>query len=924
VHCPQHNGIAAGTSQEKFLLVDIVGTYFGRYEIIEQLGEGGMASVYKAYDDHLDRHVAVKMIFPNFQQAELLAERFKREVQTLAGLMHPNIAQVLDYGEHENILYFIMPYAPGKTLKERMGVPMPWADAARMLIPIAQALTYAHRKGIIHRDVKPANILLSETGAPILSDFGTVKLQDSKEIMHLTSTGMGIGTPDYMAPEQWLGNVVVQTDIYAMGVVFYEMVTGRLPYSSDTPAAVLLKQASETPPRPKEFAWNMPDAVEEVILKALAREVEDRYDSMEIFGHALEDLERYREIIAGGMIGRTIPEEDLDAMLDALPDEPIEDEQSTLDVPVDGEEETPPQAATNRNLWRWAAGGLAATAIIAAFLLLGDPFTLAGNTPTPTTQRTLAVADVKMTATKPQISPTATYTATPSATRAVTSTPEMSMTPTALPLQSLLKLTYTPTPLYVNTPHPEYMGYGEVLDAYQQGDWAAAQAGLKDMIDAGIESPDIYYLLGETYRFQGMIRTALDIYDQIVETDSGFAPAYLGQGRVYMSTAFDNPADARMILRQAISDDPFLVEAYFELANAEIKLLHYDLALGYLETAARYNSTSPELYALRAQAHLGLGNIDRAISNAQRANELDTTHLLTYRILGEAYIADDNLAEAHWPLSTYTTYVSDDAQAWAWLGMTYVYYQEIDTAYEILNQAIELKSNLFDARLTRGQLYLDEEEYDLARQDFATALGTNPDHLIANIGMGTALVALEKYEPALFYFNQAQVYATSAINQAQIYYWRGRAYDALDDDIRAVSDYRQLLALIRSAVPEAWAQIASERMAAMATATPTRSPTATRQNTITPRSTVTSPPTATRAPTLTATRTPTARRTTQAASSPTKQPSATLAPTQTATRTPTARRTTQAASSPTKQPSATLAPTLTASLTATRAPTQSK
>ena len=917
---------ATGTPQELFLLPDIVGTFFGRYEIIEQLGEGGMASVYKAFDEHLDRHVAVKMIFPNLQQADLMAERFKREIQTLAKLMHPNIAQVIDFGEQDNILYFIMPYAPGKTLKERMGVPMPWADAARTLIPIAEALTYAHRKGIIHRDVKPANILLSETGAPILSDFGTVKLQDSKEIMHLTSTGMGIGTPDYMAPEQWLGNVVPQTDIYAMGVVFYEMVTGRLPYSSDTPAAVLLKQASEMPPRPKEFAWNMPDAVEEVILKALAREVEDRYDSMEIFGQALEDLERYREIIAGGMIGRTIPEEDLDAMLGTLPEEADEDEKegATLVLPGGDEGETPEQVVSSRNRWRWAAAGLVAAAIIGTFIFLGDPFSLFGNTPTPTPQRTLAVAAVNPTATETQNIPTPTYSPSPSATKTVTSTPDATKTPSALPLQSLLKLTYTPTPLYVNTPHPEYLGYGQVLDAYQQGDWATAQTGFTEMVDSGIESPDIYYLLGETHRFQGMNRSALKIYDQIVQTDSDFAPAYLGQGRVYMSAGFDNPTDARTSLRQAISHDPFLVEAYFELANAEIKLRQFDLALGYLETAARYNSISPELYALRAQAHLGLGNIDRAITNAQRANELDTTHLLTYRILGEAYIADDNLAEAHWPLSTYTTYVSDDAQAWAWLGMTYVYYQEIETAYEILGQAIELKSNLFDARLARGLLYLDQGEYDLARQDFATALGTKPDSLNANISMGTTLVKLEKYEPALFYFNQAQISATSAINQAQIYFWRGQAYDALGEDVLAVSDYRQLLGLIRSAVPEAWAQLASERMTALATATPTRSPTATRQNTATPRLTSTSPPTATRAPTMTATQMPTQQQTTQTGSSLTNQPTATRAPTLTATRTSVVQRTTQAASSPTGPPTSTRAPTLTVTRTATRAPTLSQ
>jgi len=273
----------------------LVGHSLGRYHILEQLGEGGMATVYKAYDTRLEADVAVKVIRTEQLAPSVLAralKRFEREAKALARLTHPNIIKVIDYGESEDRPYLVMEYLPGGTLKQRLkdlGKPMPWQEAIHLILPVAHALDFAHRQGLVHRDVKPSNILTTADGEPMLSDFGIAKLLDLEETVDLTGTSVAVGTPEYMAPEQSTSKTVDQrADIYALGIVFYEMVAGRKPYVADTPLAVLIKHASEPLPRPKLFAPDLPDAVERVLLKALAKQPADRYQTMGEFAAAME------------------------------------------------------------------------------------------------------------------------------------------------------------------------------------------------------------------------------------------------------------------------------------------------------------------------------------------------------------------------------------------------------------------------------------------------------------------------------------------------------------------------------------------------------------------------------------------------------------------------------------------------------------
>lgn len=276
-------------------MTNLIGKSLGRYHIIEQLGEGGMAIVYKAYDTRLETDVAVKVIRTENLAPAILENalvRFEREAKALAKLTHSNIVKVQDYGQFEEMPWLVMPYLPGGTLKEKLrGKAMPYQQAAGILVPIARALAYAHQQGMVHRDVKPSNILITQAGDPMLTDFGIAKIIDTDATFELTGTGVTIGTPEYMAPEQATSKKIDhRADIYSLGIVFFEMVAGSKPYQADTPMAVLIKHVNEPLPRPKKFVPDLPDQVERVLLKSLAKNPDDRYATMTEFAAALERL----------------------------------------------------------------------------------------------------------------------------------------------------------------------------------------------------------------------------------------------------------------------------------------------------------------------------------------------------------------------------------------------------------------------------------------------------------------------------------------------------------------------------------------------------------------------------------------------------------------------------------------------------------
>jgi len=267
--------------------MDLRDAIIGQYQIIEQIDKGGMATVYKAYQPNLERYVAIKVLTPDLAADKDFMTRFEREARAIARLRHRNILTIFDYGRQEDVCFLVMEYVSGGTLREHLGWPQDLTYAVNIISQVGDALAHAHRQAMVHRDVKPGNILMVEDDWPLLSDFGLAKmLEDS---LQLTASGASVGTPQYMSPEQARGQRVDRrSDIYSLGIVLYETVTGRPPFSTNNPMAIILGHINELPTPPHTLRSDLPEDMERVILKALAKSPADRYQQMEEF---LADLQ---------------------------------------------------------------------------------------------------------------------------------------------------------------------------------------------------------------------------------------------------------------------------------------------------------------------------------------------------------------------------------------------------------------------------------------------------------------------------------------------------------------------------------------------------------------------------------------------------------------------------------------------------------
>jgi serine/threonine protein kinase len=275
------------------------GASLGPYRIIEPLGRGGMASVYKAYEAALDRYVAVKVLPPEFLHDPTFAERFRREAKVVARLEHPNVIPIFAFDIADGIPWMAMRFISGGTVSGLLrGSPgrLPRERVIAILRGVAGALDYAHGKGVIHRDVKPHNVLIDEAGHIYLVDFGVAKMVETSS--DLTATGMISGTPQYMAPEQITALAVDhRADIYSLGIVAYELLTGRVPFAADTPIAVLMKHVSDPIPLPSPD--EVPEPMVRALLKCTAKKPEDRWPTTGAFVDALEKAKAEAEAPAG-------------------------------------------------------------------------------------------------------------------------------------------------------------------------------------------------------------------------------------------------------------------------------------------------------------------------------------------------------------------------------------------------------------------------------------------------------------------------------------------------------------------------------------------------------------------------------------------------------------------------------------------------
>lgn len=263
------------------------GSRLGQYTILEQIGQGGMATIFRARQEALGRDVAIKVLPAYLASDPEYLARFRREATAIAQLQHPNILPVFDFGEQDGLTYIVMLLAPsGQTLRDRLGAPLPLGVAIPMINQVGSALQYAHEQGIVHRDVKPSNVLMGERDWALLSDFGIARMVQGAT--HLTRTGVGIGTPEYMSPEQAQGMPVDgRADQYSLAIILYQMLTGQLPFVAETPVGIVIQHITKPPPPPRSLNPEIPAEVEAVMLRALSKDPAERYPSIADFLDAL-------------------------------------------------------------------------------------------------------------------------------------------------------------------------------------------------------------------------------------------------------------------------------------------------------------------------------------------------------------------------------------------------------------------------------------------------------------------------------------------------------------------------------------------------------------------------------------------------------------------------------------------------------------
>jgi tetratricopeptide (TPR) repeat protein/predicted Ser/Thr protein kinase len=760
---------------------------FGRYRILKRLGSGGMGSVYLAQDTQLDRKVALKV--PHFTEddgPEILA-RFQREARAAATVQHPGICPVYDVGEINGTHYLAMAYIEGQSLKEMVadGHALPQRQAAELVCQLALALEEAHRRGIIHRDLKPTNVLLNQRGEPVILDFGLARRLNAESV-RLTRTGAVLGTPAYMPPEQVTGDlnaVGPRSDIYSLGVILYELLTGRVPYEGPL-AAIVGRLLIEEPTPPSKLRRDLDPRLEAACLKAMAKKPQDRFASMTEFAAALDG---YIQATGGSGSSSGVRRPPVRTPTPSAPS--LQPGPGPVRLPVGGAAAPRPSrpVPVPQPGWREAApkeplGGGFAGLIIALLiaLLLGAVLVFLIVRYAPTlfgAGRTNGTEGTEANAGQP--------------TREAQGGPPGGKAPPTKFDQGLDALRRNDFASAVvlfnavlqadprNAPALHKRGFAHM----QQADYDQALADLNASLQLDPNQIEALNDRGVAFTDRAEYDNALADFDAALRIDSKYAPALANRGLVYgIKRDFER---ALAECREAVALDPKLSRAYSNRGYVHMQMGQFDLALRDADEAVRLDPKSARALRFRGLIHVARKDYDQAIAEYDKALQVDPKHVQAYHVRGGAYRAKKEYGRALEDFTEAIRLAPKYPQAYLARADTYRLMQEFDKALDDCTRAIALAPSQARGYLTRGNLYYAKEDYEQAVADFTAAIVHEPSNADAYNARGNAHRAQKDVDSALRDYSAAiehdPQYFWPRYNRAMISMDRKQYDDALKD-----------------------------------------------------------------------------------------------------------------------------------------------
>ncbi|MBN1936085.1 MAG: BMP family ABC transporter substrate-binding protein [Anaerolineae bacterium] len=802
-------------------MADMTGKTLGKYRIVERLGRGGMAEVYKAYQPGLDRYVAIKLMHGYLAEDPDFVGRFQREAKAIAALHHPHIVQVHDFDIESDVYYMVQEYVEGGTLKARLQEarstkqPITIQETVRILSAICDAVDYAHQQGRVHRDIKPDNIMFDARDRPVLTDFGIASIVGGTRF---TATGAMVGTPAYMSPEQGKGYPGDErSDVYSLGVVLYEMVTGRIPFDADTPFAVVLKHVNEPLPMPRTLNPDVPYSIERVILKALAKDPADRYQRASDLSHALQDM--LEEETSPAWETPPIIEQ---AMQAVTPPPSIQKPGTEIALPVEPPiAAIPPDAMTpppveavgvdtaktsekkKRPAWLWIVGAVAGVALLFCCTLGGLNMLKRIRE-----QRALKEGTVVVTPGAAALTPTS-----KDLTRqAVSAAPEPVGQVQALidqgfemlgdeclgDLDRALALFEQALAQDANAARAHA---GQAFSQFCQGYNNPALDSANRAIELAPDDPLGYYVRGRIQADQEKAEEAVADFSAAIERDPGFARAYYRRALLYVwpLEAYD---EAFADLNQAIALAPEMSVAYLERGN--LHLWHKQdpqAALADFNRFIELEPDNPQGYAERAVVYENLQDYAQAAVELtlalERAPEEDKPAYYFNR--GRDYQFSGQLDKA---IDDYDQSIaqSPDVEAYFWRGMAYYQTENNEAALADFDQVLLLgwEGREGAAHHAKGWIFARQGNFEQAIAAYDQAIEYDFDDYAWPFFIDThplldrarAYRALEQYERALDDLN-ALIEDEGYDGWALAYLERALTYRAMGQRLKAVQDLRQ-------------------------------------------------------------------------------------------------------------------------------------